>query len=215
MEKVIIKAEKRSVTGKKVGALRRSGKLPGIIYGHNVTPTPIMMDRHSATRVLSAHTGSALITLDIEGQEQPTLVREKQRDVVRGDLLHVDFQVVSMTEKIRTGVSIVLQGLAPAIKDFNGVVVSGLNELQVESLPQDLPESIPVDLTRLANIGDGIYVRDIQPPANITILDDPEEMVALVTFAKEEEVPVEEVAPVEEPEVIERGKKEEEAEEEE
>jgi len=215
MEKVVLQAEHRSVTGKKVGALRRQGKLPGVIYWHNVPPTPIVMDLRDASKILGGMTASSLVSIALDGKERSTIVREKQRDFIRGTLLHVDFLAVSLTEKLRANVSIELSGLSPAVKDYNGIVVTGLNELEVEALPQDLPERFTVDISRLTQIGDGIYVRDIQVSDKVQVLDSPDDMIAVVTGAakEEEEVPVAEAPSMEEPEVIERGKKEEEEEE--
>ncbi len=211
MEKVILHATHRKVTGKQVNALRRSGQLPGVMYGHNIDSTAISMDLHDAALLLNTLTASSLVTIELDGKEHAALVREKQRDYIKGTLKHVDFQVVSLTEKIRTRVSIELVGSSPAVKDFNGVVVTSLDHLEVECLPQYLPERILADIGKLAKIGDGIFVRDIQVPEQVEILDDPDEMLVIVTaqIAEEEvEVPVEAVE--EEPEVIEKGKKEEE-----
>ena len=215
MEKVVIPAERRTIRGKQVGALRRAGKLPGVIYGHHVDPTPITMDLHSASRQLSGLTASSLVTIKLDDQELSALVREKQRDYVRGTLLHIDFQAVSLTEKIRAKVAVILHGTSSAVKDYNGIVVSGISELEVEAFPQDLPEQFNLDISVLKQVGDGLYVRDIPTSDNVHILTHPEEMIVFVTgAAKEEEeegVAAEEGA-TSEPEVIERGKKEEEEE---
>lgn len=213
MEKVVLHAENRTVKGKQVRQLRRSGKLPGVIYGHHLEPTALSLDLKEATKVLNALSGSSLITVDIEGKEEAALVREKQKDYIKGTLLHVDFQAVSLTEKLTAGVEIELVGIAPAVKDFNGVVVSGLDEIDVECLPQDLPEKIVVDISILAKVGDAIYVRDLPAIENVTVMNHPEDLIVIISATKEEAVV--EVAPVaeavsEEPEVIEKGKKEEE-----
>ncbi len=211
MEKIIIKADHRKVTGKQVGVLRRKGLLPGVLYGRHLEPTPIVMDLREAARILSTQSSSSLVTINLNGVEHATLVREIQRDFIRGTYLHIDFQAVSLTEKIRTSVAIELQGISPAVKDLNGIIVAGLDELEVECFPQYLPEKIVVDISSLAKISDGIYVRDVTAPENVTLLDHPEGMIAIVTLAgKEEEVEVAVVEAVEEPEVIEKGKKEEE-----
>ncbi len=118
MEKVVLKASYRNVTGKKVGALRRQGKLPGIIYGHHIDPTPIEMDLREATRLLSGLSGSALVQIELDGNPFSVLVREKQRDFIRGTYLHIDFQTVSLTEKLRTRVAVELTGISPAVKDL-------------------------------------------------------------------------------------------------
>jgi large subunit ribosomal protein L25 len=212
MEKVVVQATKRTVTGKKVRALRREGKLPGVLYGHNFESLPISMDLHETSKILHSVSRSAIITVNVDGNETATLIREKQRDFIRGTLKHVDFQVVSLTEKLRTKVTIEFVGLSPAVKDYNGIVVTNLNELEVESLPQDLPEKITVDLSKLAQIGDGIFVRDIDLGSKIEILTHAEELIVVVNLPKEEAEEV--VVPsAEEPEVIERGKKPEEVEE--
>ncbi|MDD5369353.1 MAG: 50S ribosomal protein L25 [Anaerolineaceae bacterium] len=213
MEKVVIQVEPRTVIGKQVGALRRAGKLPGVIYGHNIQPTPILMDLRTASRILAGLTASSLVSINLDGKETSALVREKQRDFIRGTLLHVDFQAVSLTEKIRTKVGVELVGLAPAVKDFNAVIVNGLDALEVEAFPQDLPERFTVDISQLKELGDAIHVRDIIVSEKVTVLDQPDEMIVLATVSKEEEeAPVAEVSAAEEPEIIERGKKEEEEE---
>lgn len=209
MDKVVLHATRRTVIGKQVGALRREGKLPAVMYGHQFPPTPILLDLHTTTKALMGISSSTIITIELEGKEHAALVREKQRNYIKGTLLHIDFQVVSLTEKIRAKVTIEFSGIAPAIKDFNGVLVTGINEIEVEALPQDLPEKLVLDISKLANIGDGIYVRDLVVSEKVEILEEPEEMVVIITGEMGEEV-AEEAAGAEEPEVIERGKKEEE-----
>jgi large subunit ribosomal protein L25 len=138
-------------------------------------------------------------------------VREKQYDVIRGSLLHVDFQLLSLTEKVRADVGIHLIGEAPAVSLYNGIVVSGLDSINVECFPQDLPERIDVDITGLKNIGDGVYVRDLLLPDTIEVHTEKDELIVVITApeVEEEVVEVEEVAE-EEPQVIGRGKREEE-----
>ena len=209
MEKVVLKATKREVLGRKVGALRRAGKLPAVLYGHRIESTPIMLEAHEATLRLSQLTSSSLIMIDLDGQEYPALVRERQRDYLKNRLLHVDFQVISMTEKVTTKVGIELTGTAPAVKAFNAVIVTVLNELEIECMPQDLPQRVVIDISGLAEIGAAIHVRDVTISDKVKILDDPAETIVVATATREEKV-VEE-APAEEeaaPEEAEPGKKE-------
>ena len=220
MEKVVLKAEKRAVIGKQVKAMRRAGKLPAVIYGRHTDPISILLDAHTASLALGKLTPSSLVTIEVDGTQYPALVREKQRDYIKNRLLHVDFLAVSLTEKIRTSVSVHFIGVSPAVKDFDAVLVHNLEELEVECLPTDLPERIDVDISILGKPGEGIRVKDVHVSDNIRLLDDPETMVAVATFAKVEEEPVavpgaEGVTPTEaEPELaVERGKKEEEGEE--
>jgi len=216
MEKVVLRASKREVTGKQVKALRRSGMLPAVIYGRHVEPIAISLDAHTASLALAKLTSSSLVTIDVGGKQYPSLVREKQRNYVKGTLLHVDFLAVDLTEKIRANVRIELTGVSPAVKDLNAVLVNNLTTLEVECLPTDLPERFIVDISVLKQVGDGFRVSDLKVADNVRILTDPEEMIVVTTFAKAEEevAAVAEGAVVEEPEVIEKGKKEEEGEEE-
>lgn len=207
MEKVVITATKRDVIGKKVRALRREGKLPGILYGHNFESMPITMDLRDATKALMSISKSSIVTISVDGTEHAALVREKQRNFILNTLKHVDFQVISMKEKLRTKVAVNLVGVSGAVKDYNGLIVTNLGELEVECLPQYLPEKIDVDLAKLARIGDGILVRDVVVDPNVTILDHGDEMIVVVQLSKADEEGI--AGTGEEPEVIEKGKKEE------
>lgn len=210
MEEIVLKAQKRSVIGKQVKVLRRSGQLPAVIYGKGFEPIAITLDLQNANKILPTISSSHLIVVDVDGIEHNTLVRDKQREPVTGGLLHVDFLEVSLTEKLRTVVVIHVEGEAPAVKNYNGVVIVGTEEIEVEALPRDLPERIVVDISNLAEIGDAIYVRDLVISPKVRLLSDPDEIVVNVA-APVVEVEAEEVAIAEpEPEVIERGKKEEE-----
>lgn len=209
MEKVVLKATRRTVTGKHVSTLRRQGLLPAVLYGHGTEPIAISLDAHSTSLILAGLSSSTLVNIDLDGQVKAALVREKQRHPVKRNLIHVDFHVVSMTEKLRTKVSIVLDGIAPAVKDFNGVVVSSITEIEVEALPGNLPEHILVDISGLAAIGDALHVSDLKLGKGVEIFADPEEVVVVIAGTKEEVEP-EVVEGTDEPEVIERGKKEEE-----
>lgn len=214
MEKVVINATKRTVIGKQVRALRRESKLPGVIYGTKVDPIAITMELKEATRILNTTTSSSVITLNLEGVEYAALVREKQRNIMKNRFIHIDFQAVSQTEKIRAEVNIEVVGTAPAVKDYNGVVVEGITKVNVEAFPQDLPERFVVDISNLKEIGDTISLRDISIPAGVDVLDDLDETIIAINNPAaeevEEEVAVEEGA---EPEVIEKGKAEEDNEE--
>lgn len=209
MEKIVLNAERRSVVGKQVKALRREGKLPAVIYGRHLQALPISLDARETNRALAGVTSSHLLSINVQGELHTALVREKQRHPVRGDLMHVDFLAVSMTEKLRTMVVIQLEGEAPVVKEKDGLLVTGVEELEVECLPADLPERIIVDISTLEDIGDTIYVRDVKLPPSVEVLTDPDEMVVLVTATVTEEEEMVEVEAGAEPEVIEKGKKEE------
>ncbi len=214
MEKIVLKATKRDVIGKQVRALRRQGKLPAVLYGRNMPSTPITLNAREAAHVLARLPSSSLVTIELDGKEYPALVREKQRDFIKNTLLHVDFLAVTMTERIRATVAIEMVGEAPAVKELGAILVTNLDQLEIECLPGNLPERITVDISGLTEVGSAVHVRDVVVPEKVDVLTDPDEVIAVITAAREEEE-VEEAAAeaaVEEPEVIERGKKEEEEE---
>jgi large subunit ribosomal protein L25 len=149
----------------------------------------------------------------------PVLVRERQRNYIKGNLIHVDFLAVSLTEKIKAEVRIELTGVSPAVKDSDAVLVTGLHTLSVECLPVDLPDHLTVDISSLAKVGDSIHVRDVTLGDKVRILDSEDDMIVNATYAKiEVEAPVvpaegvvvPEAVEAAEPELsVERGKKEE------
>jgi len=215
MEKIVLEAQKRTKVGKHVNLLRNEGKLPAVIYGRDMDSIPIMLDQRETVNTINKVTGSTLLTINLDGQEQTALVREIQRDFLKNEVLHIDFLAVSMKEKLRTHVSITLVGDAPVLENFDALIISGLEQIEVECLPQDLPTIIEVNLSGLKEIGDAIYVKDITVPAKVEIITSPDELIAVasavkeeVKEAEEEELLVEEEVK-EEPKVIERGKLEE------
>lgn len=220
-EKIVLEAQHRTVKGKKVGALRRQGILPGIIYGRlkkdQLEPISIQLDLHDASKIINKLTASSLITVNVDGEEFPVVLREAQRDVILRTLLHVDFMAVSLTEKLQAAVPIELIGQAPAEINLAAVVVTGITELEIECLPQDMPERIEVDATVLVDMDSAIYVHDLDLPDTYEVLTDPDELIAGVTYVTIEEEPEEEeegelaelLDEEVEPDVIEKGKKEE------
>jgi large subunit ribosomal protein L25 len=212
MEKHELFAEERTVIGKGVKAMRREGKIPAVMYGKGQQALPLTLDKLETMRALYEAGASTLIDLHVAKDVHPVLIREVQRDVLTNDLLHVDFLKVVMSELIRTTVPIDLIGEAPAVKSLGGLLVTELDEVEVEALPADLPESFVVDLSVLAEIDDAIAVSDIEVGEKVKILTEPETTIARIIYEVEEVIEeVEEAVPVEEePEVVERGKREEE-----
>jgi large subunit ribosomal protein L25 len=214
MDKIVLKATKRDVTGKQVKALRRAGQLPAVIYGRHVEPIAISLEAHTAGLAFAKVTSSTLVTIDVDGTEYAALVREKQRNFIKGNLTHVDFLALDLTEKIRTKVNLAFVGIASAVKEYSAVLVHRMEAFEVECLPTDLPERINVDLSSIKEIGNSIRVRDIPLPENVVVLADEDDIVVIATLPKEETtaegavVPGAEAAPAIS---VERGKKEEEA----
>ena len=209
MERVVIKASKRDVTGKKVSQLRREGKMPGVVYGHHIEPISIVMDAHDVTRAMIGLTPSSIVTLDIDGEDHAALIRERQRDYLRNKFIHIDFQAVSRTEKIRARIETVLEGTAPAVKNYNGIVLHEKEYIEVEALPEHLPEKFVIDINGMAKIGDMIRISDLAISDDVTIFDDVNDVLVSISGVKED-TEEEETAGADEPEVVEKGKKEEE-----
>ena len=214
MEEIVLKAEPRTVIGKQNRALRREGRLPAVLYGRHIEPTPISLDMHTASMILPTITSSQFITIELGKEKHSVLVRERQKHPVRNDLVHVDFQAVSMTETVRAQVAIHIVGDhdIPAVENYGAIINTGLDVLEIECLPQDLPERIEVELTGLVDIGDSILVKDLTLPQGVVALDDPEALVVVVSAPISEEEPEEEeiLEDGAEPEVIEKGYGEEE-----
>ena len=208
MEKVVIKASKRNVLGKKVGQLRREGMMPGVVYGHHIEPIAIVMNAHDVTRAMIGLTPSSIVTLDIDGEEHAALIRERQRDYLRNRFIHIDFQAVSRTEKIRARIETILEGTAPAVKNYNGIVLHEKEYIEVEALPEHLPEKFIVNIDGLEKIGDMIRISDMKISDDVTIFDDANDVIVSISGVKEE-AEEEAEAGADEPEVVEKGKKEE------
>ena len=186
MEKIVLKATKRDVTGKQVKALRRAGELPAVIYGRHVEPVAISLDAHSTELVVAKLTSSTLVTIDVEGQEFAALVREKQRNYIKGNITHIDFLALDLTEMIRTKVRLTFTGLSSAVKDYSAVLVHRMEAVEVECLPSNLPERVTVDISSLKEIGNSIRVSELVLPENVTVLDDADEIIIIATAVKEE-----------------------------
>jgi large subunit ribosomal protein L25 len=214
MDSIALNATKRTVTGKQVGQLRQQGKLPAVLYGPGLEPAAIQLDAREATRAIRHLVGTQLIDLNVEGQTKKVLLRELQRDAMKGHYLHVDFYAVDMNREIRVKIPINLVGNSYAVTSLSGVLVHGLTEIEIECLPGDLIPSVDSDLGELKEIGMAIHVKDLYLPKTIKVLTEPTELVARVTYqAKEEDLSTPVTATTAEVEVIEKGKIEEEGEE--
>jgi large subunit ribosomal protein L25 len=216
MEKKVFVGTIREVTGKQVKAARRAGKLPAVVYGKTLQkPLPIFLEGHETELKIQGVSPTTLVDVVVDGKTYPVLVRETQRDVIYRHLLHVDFLAVSMTETLRAFVQIELAGNSPAVKEHGAILVTGLEEVEIECLPGDLPENLTIDVSGLKEIGDSLHVKDLEIPERVTLLSDPDEIIVFATAPMAEEAEEVEVE-VAEPERVDRARIEEgEAEEEE
>jgi large subunit ribosomal protein L25 len=214
MDTLVLNATKRTVTGKKVSQLRRKGKLPAVVYGPGAEGMVIELDARESGRTIRRIVGTQLVDLVVDGKTHKVLVHELQRDPIRGDYVHADFYAPDMSQPFRVAIPIQFTGSSFAVTGLSGVLVHGVGDLVIECLPQDLIPLVKVDISPIKEIGQAIFVRDLEVPGNIKVLSDPDDMVARVTYqAKEEDLSVAPTTPVAEVEVVEKGKKLEEGEE--
>lgn len=220
-EEFILNANRRTVIGKRVRQLRRSGKLPAVVYGYGLETTPIVLDHREASRMLRDTSVSTLLTLNIDGDEHNVLVREVQRGILSRAITHVDFQAIAMDVVVRTQVPLVLVSdeEVPAVRDFGAVLIASLDSMEIECLPKYLPDQIEVDVSGIETIGDGITVSELSLPEGVTAIEEPDTTVVVasapdtVPVEEEEEELEEELLLEGEPEVIEKGKTEDDEEE--
>src|SRR5439155_22985108 len=172
----------REVLGKKVKALRRTGVTPANIYGHNVESRAVQVSTEDLRHVLKTAGRNDLVYLRLDGGEpRPTFVRDVQHNPVSDAILHVDFLQISLREKVRLDVPIHLIGLARAVDTYGGILMHGLDHVTVEALPTEVPSFIEVDVSGPDEIDQSLHVSDLRVPDGVTILTDPEQVVAKVS----------------------------------
>ncbi len=199
MELVELRSETRATTGKQVRQLRRQGWVPAVVYGPDLATTAIQAQERSMATAVRAAGSTLLINLFIDdaAQPYPVLAREIQRDALNDRLLHVDFYQVRLTEKVRTTPRLEFHGEPALVKSGVAVLIHNMGDIEVECLPTDLISTIPVDASGLEKMDDTILVRDLVVPPGLTLLADPEAVVASLVATRmeiEEEVVAEVVA---------------------
>jgi large subunit ribosomal protein L25 len=194
METLTLTLSPRELTRKKVKQLRREGIVPVHVYGHGVESLALQVEAGALLRVLSISGRNVPITVDIDGRDGESIcfVREAQRHPVTEELLHVDFLRVDVTRRVRAEVPIILDGLPPAVENLGGILLQPFATLEVEALPMDMPAAFHVDVAVLEDFAMSIRIGDIAVASNVTIIRDPEEMVARVVPPRIEEEEVEE-----------------------
>jgi large subunit ribosomal protein L25 len=211
-EDILLTAEPRQVIGKQVKAMRRAGAIPAILYGSRVDkPLALKIEEKVLKQVVAQAGRNRLIKLTV-GSSAPRLVlaREIQREPISGKIVHVDLLEVSMTEKITTDVPLVMAGTSPAVTRGEGLLIHGINTVQVRVLPTNLISSIEVDVTGLENLNQSLFFKDLKVGDKVEILTPGDEMVAKIVPAKEEVIVEEAPVAAAEVEVIKKGKAEEE-----
>lgn len=188
MEAVTLQAKKRVVIGKQVRALRRSGYIPAVVYGHGIPAQSLMLERREFERFYRKAGDARIVDLAVS-DEAPlkTLIQDIARDPLTGAPVHVDFRVVTMTEKLRTEIELRFVGRSRAIAELGGVLIKNMNSVKIECLPDALVDAIPVDLASLAEFGASIHIKDLAVPAGIVLLEHEDDVVATVVAPRSEE----------------------------
>lgn len=192
MREAVLSVEPREKTGSSsCHKLRSAGKIPAVVYGHGKPAKPVSLNELEFNRFLSHNPLSTLIRLSSEDEQikgVTVMVKEIQRNPVRGTVMHVDLQEVSLSDKVTVTVPLVVTG---RLADDHGILEHMLNEVSVEALPTQLPDHLLVDVTGL-KIGDSLKVADIKVPEGVEVLDDPDEVVLHVSAPQvSEEAPAE------------------------
>ncbi len=194
--KVELNVSPRPILGKKVKRLRREGIIPANVYGHALDSVAIQVPRDDLVRVIRTAGRNEIIYLRLDGEEpRPTFVRQIQRNPVTDAILHVDFYQISLREKVRMEVPVALVGTAPAEQTYGGTLLHSLDSITVEGLPTDIPSVIEVEVSGLEEIDAAIHVSELNVPDEVTVLSDPEVVVAKIApphVEKEVEEEVEE-----------------------
>jgi len=173
-------AAPRSAVGKANKALRRSGFVPVHVFGHGMESEALQAEEKTLRHVLHQAGGTGLIQMQLEGKSQNVLVRGVQRHPVNGKLIHVDLYRVRMDQKTRVRLPLVFVGESPAVKVLDGMLQHQIEAVQVEALPGDLPHNIEVDISVLEELEQSLFVRDLVVPPNVTVLDNPDDLIAKV-----------------------------------
>ncbi len=170
--------------GKTVG----DAKIPAVFYGPKAESTPIWVNEIELLKVWKEAGESTVVTLSLDGVDHDTLIHDIDREPVKGKIRHVDFYVLEKGKKVEIAIPLEFVGVSEAVKTLGGSLVKVLHEIEIEAMPKDLPHNIEVDISSLVDFESKIHAGDIKLPSGVVLKTDAEEVIALVTEAKEEEV---------------------------
>jgi large subunit ribosomal protein L25 len=208
MEKIVLQAETRVVGRHQLREMRQANRVPAVVYGAKEAAQVVAVDAKALHKALQV-AGTGLVSLQI-GDQAPVqvLTREIQRDPIKRRFLHVDFHVVSMTEKLRLHIPIEQEGAAPILSNPDMVLVRRMDTVEIECLPADIPAHLAADISKLETVDDDLLVGDLRLPAGVRLMTDPTHIIFSVTISRaaaEEEAAEAEVV-TEEVEVVAKGK---------
>lgn len=182
-----LQAEERKLTGKKVKQLRQNGLMPAVVYGASINPQPLSINYKTFKKIYDEAGNTALIDLKFGNQSVKVLVQDVAVTPLHGDIIHADLFAVNLKEKVETEIPLKFINESEAVVELEGSLVTNKTEVTVEALPTDLIPEIEVDLSALKTFDDQIKISDLKVPSIITIITDPEEVVAFVEEPMSEE----------------------------
>jgi large subunit ribosomal protein L25 len=183
MSQVVFAARNRAGSGSaEARRIRRSGRIPGIIYGHSGKTFSIDLDAREFANGIKGISASTIVTVNVEGQSHDAFVKDTQRNIMDGGILHVDFYEVDRDRVLRARVPLHIQGNPAGVRE-GGIFESSLHDVEVECLPKDLPERFVVDVSGLG-VNQSIHVRDLSLGEGVRLISGGDQVIALVKFAK-------------------------------
>ncbi|HDH31195.1 MAG TPA: 50S ribosomal protein L25 [Candidatus Wolfebacteria bacterium] len=193
--------QKREIFGKKVKALREQELIPAELYGHGFENLHLSVSAKNFSRVFKEAGESTVIKLKVEGGDEKeksselnVLIHDIQKNALTDEISHIDFYQVRMDEKIKTTVPLIFVGEAPGVKEKGGILIKAVKEIEVESLPADLPNNISINIDVLDDIGKSIHMKDIKIDEKVKVLIDAETVITTITEPAKEEEKAEEVS---------------------
>ena len=210
MSKLSISVEPRKILGKKVKTLRREGILPANLFGKDIKSKTLQVQEKDFRPLFKTAGETGVVEVKLKSETYPALIHNVQRNPVTDKIIHVDFHKVNLKEKISTHVPIKLVGEAPAEKTGVGLLLQTINEIEVESLPGDIPSQIEIDASKLEEVGQTVHVKDLNINTDkVEVKNNPDDVVVSVQTAEMKEEVVEEAPAPEEVEAIaEKGEEE-------
>jgi large subunit ribosomal protein L25 len=192
--KLILTAENRTAFGKKTKRLRKEGFLPANIFGQDFESLAITVKALDFQKIYKTAGETGVVYIEVGDKSIPTLLGDLQYHPSLGMILHADFRKVNLKKKIEAHVPFAFVGESDAVAHKNGVLITNLDEVTVEALPNDIPHEIEIDIAKLKEIGDQIKVSDLGTSDKYTVQDDPESVIVSVTEHKEESIEPETVS---------------------
>jgi len=204
-----LKAKIRKKLGGHAKELRKEGILPSVLYGPKIETQAIEVDLKDFKKVLEEAGQSSLISLGIDKEEKLVLIHKTSKDVLSGELTHIDFYQPILTEEIEATVALVFEGESLAVKDLGGTLAKEIQELTIKAIPQNLPHEIKINIDVLKTFEDEILIKDIELPKNVEVMKDLDSVIAKVVQPKEIEEELEKPVEEEEEAVSKTGEKDE------